>query len=83
VEWIDEVSPTAKAVYPTSWDTQKHVDRAVLQTFLSESLQMEFAGLFADKTIEELEQLAASFKFDNCLQREGLNQIMSAHAKLG
>jgi hypothetical protein len=82
VEWIDKVSPTAKEVYPTNWDTGKHIDRAVLQTFLSESLQMEFAGLFAEKSIEELEQLAASFKFENCLQREGLNQIMSAYAKL-
>ncbi|KAJ5613431.1 hypothetical protein N7510_006625 [Penicillium lagena] len=82
VEWIDRVSPTAAQTYPTNWDTGKHIDRAVLQTFLSESLQMEFAGLFAGKSLEDLEELAGSFKFENCVQREGLNQIMARHAKL-
>jgi hypothetical protein len=80
VEWVDKVSPTAKDQYPTSWNTQKHLDRAILQTFLSDSLQMEFAELFRDKSFDELEKLARSFHFDQCIQREGLNRIMSDHA---
>lgn len=80
IEWVDKVSPTAKDLYPTSWNTQKHLDRAILQTFLSDSLQMEFAELFRDKSFDELELLANSFHFDQCVQRDGLNRIMSDHA---
>jgi hypothetical protein len=82
IEWIDKVSPTAKDQYPTNWTLQKHLDRAVLQTFLSDSLQMEFAELFKGKDKAALEELAVSFHFDQCVQREGLNKIMSEHAKL-
>jgi hypothetical protein len=32
--------------------------------------------------MEELDELAASFKFDNCLQRKGLNDILKADAAL-
>jgi hypothetical protein len=56
------------------------VDRNLLHTYLSESLQAEFARLFAGKGFEELDELAKSFHFDQCLQRDGLNKIMSAHA---
>jgi hypothetical protein len=80
IEWVDKVSPTAKDQYPTNWSLQKHLDRAVLQTFLSDSLQMEFAELFRGKDEMALEELARSFHFENCAQREGLNKIMSEHA---
>ena len=82
IEWIDKVSPTAKDQYPTNWTLQRHLDRAVLQTFLSDSLQMEFAELFRGKDKGALEELAMSFHLDQCVQREGLNKIMSEHAKL-
>ena len=49
VKWIDEVSPTAKDTYPSTWRTKQHVERAVLQTFLAESFVEEFAGLFEGK----------------------------------
>ncbi|RVX73436.1 hypothetical protein B0A52_03078 [Exophiala mesophila] len=80
VKWIDSVSPTAKSVYPSTWNTSRHVQRAVLQTFLAETFVQEFAELFRDKTKDELEELAASFSFEQCLQREGLNKIMSNYA---
>lgn len=80
VKWVDSVSPTAKSVYPSTWNTARHIQRAVLQTFLAETFVQEFADLFRDKTEEELEELAASFSFDQCLQREGLNKIMANYA---
>lgn len=80
VEWIDKVSPTAKDTYPSTWNTRRHVNRQVLQTFLAESFVQEFAELFRDKTEEELEELAASFSFEKCKQREGLNKILTDHA---
>ena len=82
VQWIDKVSPTAKQQYPTPWATQRHILRATFQTFLANSFSMEFAELFRGKSFEELETLARSFHFDECVQREGLNRVMSEHAKV-
>ncbi|KAL2427050.1 Beta-xylosidase [Exophiala dermatitidis] len=82
VSWIDSVSPTAKDVYPTTWNTRRHIERAVLQTFLAETFVNEFAELFRDKDQTALEELAKSFAFDNCIQREGLNKIMADYADL-
>jgi hypothetical protein len=81
VEWIDRINPVAKTIYPSTWDTRRHIDRAVLQTFLAESFQQEFASLFKDKTMEELHALAKSFAFDQCVQRQGLNEMLSKHAE--
>jgi hypothetical protein len=82
VKWIDSVSPTAKKTYPTPWDTKRHLMRATLQTFLSQSFSAEFAGLFKDFSFDMLDEAAKSFRFDRCVQREGLNRIMSDHAEL-
>ncbi|MCJ1439289.1 hypothetical protein MMC27_008681 [Xylographa pallens] len=82
VHWIDKVSPTAKDTYPGPWATERHVLRAVFQTFLSKSFAAEFAELFKGKSMEELDALAHSFHYDECLQREGLNKAMSSHAKV-
>jgi hypothetical protein len=43
---------------------------------------MEFARLFKDFTMEQLDDAAKSFRFDHCLQRDGLNKIMSEHAEI-
>jgi len=80
IGWIDSVSPTAKNVYPSTWNTARHIERAVLQTFLAETFCQEFAELFRDKDQAALEELARSFSFENCVQREGLNKIMSDYA---
>ena len=82
VQWIDKVSPTATDTYPGPWATERHVLRAVMQTFLSKTFAMEFAELFRGKSMEELDALAHSFHFDECLQREGLNKAMSSHASV-
>jgi hypothetical protein len=79
-DWFDKVSP-GDLTYPP-WSTRRHVERALLQTVLSDSLQKEFAMLFDGKSFEELDALARSFHFDECMQREGLNKIMSGHAKI-
>jgi hypothetical protein len=81
LEWIDSpsVSPLAGKQYPTSWNTGKHVHRALLESWLADSLQSEFAGLFRGKDEKELDELARSFHFENCVQREGLNGILRTH----
>lgn len=81
LDWIDRVSPTAKLTYPTSWNTELHVMRSVFYTFLAASFVDEFAALFQGMDEKELEELARSFHFDECVQREGLNQILKDHAR--
>ena len=39
-----------------------------------------FIPVFRGMGLEELDDLAASFKFENCLQREELNQILKEHS---
>lgn len=82
VDWIDKVAPVAKTLYPTPWATERQILRATFQTFVSRAFDDEFAGLFKGKSIEELDELAKSFAFDNCVQRDGLNKVMSEHAKV-
>jgi hypothetical protein len=81
VEWIERISPRAKNTYPTPWDVERHVLRNVVQTFLSATFSDEFAELFKGMDEKELDGLAHSFHFDECVQREGLNQILTSHAE--
>jgi len=81
-KWIDSVCPAAKETYPTPWATERHLARATLQTFLSQAFSIEFAELFKEFSLEQLDEAAKSFRFDRCAQRDGLNKIMSKHAEL-
>ncbi|KIW93864.1 uncharacterized protein Z519_05179 [Cladophialophora bantiana CBS 173.52] len=80
VEWIDKICPTAKDAYPGPWQTERHVMRAVIQTWLSAQFSDEFARQFEGMDFKELDELAHSFHFDECVQRNGLNKILSEHA---
>lgn len=82
VQWIDKVSPTAKDTYPTPWATERHILRQVFQTFLAATFEDEFATLFEGMSKEELDALAHSFHYDECLQRDGLNKILQDHAEI-
>lgn len=79
VQWIDQVSPTAKETYPTPWNTERHLLRAVFQTFLAASFVDEFAELFRGMDEGDLEALARSFHFEECEQRRGLNEMLKNH----
>jgi hypothetical protein len=68
--------------YPHIWNFERHVERVVRECLVSEYLCWEFAELFKDKSMEELEELAASFRLRNCVKREGLNEILREDAKL-
>lgn len=82
VAWIDTVCPTAKDTYPTVWATERHMSRAIMQTFMSDAFSKEFAELFKDFSLEQLDEAAKSFRFDKCVQREGLNLILTEHAEI-
>jgi len=43
-------------------------------------VQDEFASTFKDMSLEELEECARSFRFGECVQRDGLNKAPEEHA---
>ncbi|KAJ9150391.1 Glucan 1,3-beta-glucosidase [Pleurostoma richardsiae] len=75
-EMVPEHLQTRK--YPPVWTFQRQVERAVRECLLSEYLGWEMAELFKDKTEDELEELAASFNLENCVERSKLNEILRA-----
>jgi len=82
VDWIDRISPSAKYTYPTTRNTEIHVMRSVFNTTLAASFVDEFVTLFSDMDKAELEELARSFHFEECVQRKGLIRILKEHARL-
>jgi hypothetical protein len=80
VDWIEEVCPAAKETYPGPWGVERHVRRNVVQTFLSKAFSEEFAELFRGKSEGELEELVGSFRFDECVQRGELNEVLRGWA---
>lgn len=70
-----------KKRYPYMWGVANHVLRNVRELAVSEILTYEFASYFKDKSFEELDEIAASFKLENCLQRDGLNEILKRDAQ--
>jgi hypothetical protein len=67
--------------YPSTWTFERQVERQVRECLLSEYLGWEMAELFRGKTEEELDALAASFRFENCVVREELNLILQGDAR--
>lgn len=66
--------------YPHHWGLEGHVHRVVREMLVSELLTYEYASYFQGKSLEELDELAASFKLENCMKRDGLNAILQADA---
>ncbi|KAG5219449.1 glycoside hydrolase family protein [Salix suchowensis] len=66
--------------YPV-WTLSGRVGRLARNLLVSEFLVKEWASHFVGKSEEELDSIAASFKFDACLRRDGLNRILTNNAK--
>lgn len=64
------------------WNIERHAQRVLREMLMSEYLGFEMAELFTGKSFEELNELAASFKFENCELRTDLNSILKADSKL-
>lgn len=78
VEGLKKMVPEQiqKKKYPHIWTFDRQIARAVRGCLMSEYLGWEFAELFEGKTEAELEELAKSFAFENCIKRDGLNRIL-------
>lgn len=65
-EWLTKGAESFKERYPRTWGPGRWTARFVRECLLSEELCKEWAKNFAGKSKEELDQLAASFKFGGC-----------------
>jgi hypothetical protein len=78
-EWVPKHLHNKK--YPSPlWTIDRHFERVIRETLLSEYLGWECAEYFEGKSVEELDELAQSFMFENCKVREDLNEVLSRSA---
>lgn len=64
------------ALYPPIMNIDSYIQRVCREMLFSQYCQHEYADLFVGLSFEELDELAASFKLENCVQRHELNEIL-------
>ncbi|KAH9939768.1 glycoside hydrolase [Epithele typhae] len=76
-----EVKPEHQALYPAPvWKLTDRIGRLARNILVSEFLVREWAEHFAGKSEAEIDAIAKSFAFENCLHREGLNKVLTDNA---
>ena len=65
--------------YPV-WTLEGRTARLARCMLISEFLVMEWAEHFRGMDSAQLDRLAESFKFENCVKRDGLNKVLRDHA---
>jgi hypothetical protein len=79
----EEIPEKYRNLYPAPvWKWSDRVGRLARNILVSEFLVKEWADHFVGKSEEELDKIAASFKFEASLKRDGLNAILTENAKL-
>jgi endoglucanase len=63
---------------PYPWGRGQFIATLVRHILLTEPLIDRFANAFAGVTPEEAERLAASFRFENCVERTELSEVLRA-----
>ncbi|KAI1455854.1 glycoside hydrolase superfamily [Annulohypoxylon moriforme] len=82
-KWFEDNVPAQHSKkYPWQWRMHMHVFRGIRGITMAEYMIPEWADYFRGKTFEELDELAASWKYENCCQRERLNQLLSLYAPM-
>lgn len=79
----EEVPEKYQRLYPFPvWKMADRVGRLARNVLVAEYLVKEWADHFVGKSEAEIEELAGSFKFESCVQREELNKILGDNATL-
>lgn len=82
-KWFEEITPAEHSKkYPWQWRMHMHVFRGIRGITLAEYMIPEWAEYFRGKSFEELDELAASWKYENCMQRERLNELLSLYTPM-
>ncbi|KAK9771654.1 putative Murein transglycosylase [Seiridium cardinale] len=72
-KWFEDNAPAQyNKKYPWQWrmHMHMHVFRGIRGITMAEYMIPEWADYFKGKSFEELDEIAASWKFENCMQRE-------------
>ena len=78
---LDEVPERFRDLYPYPvWKLSDRVGRLSRNTLVSEFLVKEWAEHFVGKTKAELNEIAGSFRFERCMKRDELNEILKENA---
>ena len=79
----NEIKPEHQQLYPAPvWKLTDRIGRLARNILVSEFLVREWAEHFAGKSEAEIDAIAKSFAFENCLHREGLNKVLTDNATL-
>ncbi|KAL2676426.1 hypothetical protein Neosp_010184 [[Neocosmospora] mangrovei] len=82
-KWFEDNVPAEHSKkYPWQWRMHMHVFRGIRGITMAEYMISEWAEYFRGKTFDELDELAASWKIENCVQRERLNELLSLYAPM-
>lgn len=77
-----EIPQENQNLYPFPvWKLSDRVGRLSRSILVTEYLVKEWAEHFRGKNEAELDEIAKSFKFENCLRRDGLNKILMDNAR--
>ncbi len=68
-------------LYPPLWSVEERVTRISRTMLMAEFLVNEWAEYFRGMDEEQLEELAKSFSFEQCLERDGLNKVLREYAQ--
>ena len=80
---VKEVRTEDQTLYPFPvWKLSDRVGRLSRNILLSEYFVKEWAEHFRGKSEAEIDAIAKSFAFENCLHRDGLNKILTDNASL-
>ena len=78
-----EVKPEHQTLYPWPlWKAEDRAGRLARNILVSEFSVQEWAEHFRGKSEAEIEEIAKSFAFENCLHRDGLNKVLTDNASL-
>ena len=78
---LEEIPQKYQTLYPAPvWKFNERITRISRNIRVSEFLVKEWADHFVGLSDEEIEEVAASFKFENCVKRDGLNKVLTENA---
>jgi len=75
-----ENDPRMLKLYPPIWSVEERVTRIARTILFAEFMVKEWAEHFRGMDEAQLDELAKSFRFENCVKREGLNKVLREYA---
>ena len=72
----EETIERYQKLYPPIWSVDERVTRISRTILVAEYFVQEWAETFRGMETAALDELAQSFRFQDCVKREGLNKIL-------